>query len=194
MPRSTDIHQLEKVKKVAIQLIVEKGYEKTTIADIAKAAGVATGYIYRHYKGKQAMVQQIFEDRSLNFEKIVDNILAQHADIQQIIEMYVSEVFKNARENNVVYRFMFLIAQEKAFAKSGNRQQIIERVCNKIFDKGKSLFASTVNAEIIQLVLLNLPQRFIENRINDVGEFSNISAEDEYRVLQICKKALLAKY
>ncbi|HAS40421.1 MAG TPA: hypothetical protein DCS93_08080 [Microscillaceae bacterium] len=193
MPRSTDTHQLEKVKKVAIQLIVEKGYEKTTVADIAKVAGVATGYIYRHYKGKQAMIQQIFEERSLNFERIVDDILVQHTDMQQVIEKYVSEVFKNARENNVVYRFMFLIAQEKIFGKSGNRQQIIERVCNKIFDKGKSQFASTINAEIIQLVLLNLPQQFVEYRINDAGEFNNISAEDEYRILQICKRALLTE-
>ena len=193
MPRSTDTLQLEKVKKVAIQLIVEKGYEKTTVADIAKVAGVATGYIYRHYKGKQAMIQQIFEERSLNFERIVDDILTQHTDMQQVIEKYVSEVFKNARENNVVYRFMFLIAQEKIFGKSGNRQQIIERVCNKIFDKGKSQFASTINAEIIQLVLLNLPQQFVEHRINDAGEFNNISAEDEYRILQICKRALLTE-
>ncbi|OJJ15643.1 hypothetical protein BKI52_37810 [marine bacterium AO1-C] len=191
MPRPTDIDQLEKVKKTAIHLIVEKGYEKTTIADIAKAAGVSAGYIYRHYKGKQAMIQQIFEERSLNFERIVDRILAQTHEMQEVIEIYVKEVFKNARENNVVYRFMFLIAQEKAFTKSGDRPIIIERVAKKVLDKGQAQFANIVNTEIIQLVLFNLPQRFVENRINNDGRFQNISAEDEHRMLQICKKSLL---
>lgn len=192
MPRHTDIEQLEKVKKTAIELIVEKGYEKTKISDIAEAAGVATGYIYRHYKGKQMMVQQIFEERSLNLERIIEEILEQSVDIQSVIQTIIKEVFQNARENNVVYRFMFLISQEKVFAKSTSRQIIIQRICSKILDKGQNQFSSFVDVEIIRLMLLNLPQQFIESKINDEGKFNHISGEDEYRILQLCKNALLS--
>lgn len=37
---------------VGFRLMCENGYQKTTTADIAKAAGVSTGIIYSYFKDK----------------------------------------------------------------------------------------------------------------------------------------------
>lgn len=46
------IEKKNKIIEVGFRLMCEKGYQKTTTADIAKAAGVSTGIIYSYFKDK----------------------------------------------------------------------------------------------------------------------------------------------
>lgn len=46
------IEKKNKIIEVGFRLMCENGYQKTTTADIAKAAGVSTGIIYNYFKDK----------------------------------------------------------------------------------------------------------------------------------------------
>src|SRR5687767_8259246 len=48
----------------AIRLIAERGYGATTLRDIAKAAGVSVGLLYRYFPGKQAIVIALYDELS----------------------------------------------------------------------------------------------------------------------------------
>ncbi|EHS58389.1 TetR/AcrR family transcriptional regulator [Paenibacillus sp. Aloe-11] len=48
-----------KIKKVAEELIIKKGYRDTTVQDIATSAKVAVGTIYRYYKSKDDILMDI---------------------------------------------------------------------------------------------------------------------------------------
>src|SRR5688572_18855798 len=48
----------------AIRLIAERGYEATTLRDIAKEAGVSVGLLYRYFPGKQAVVFALYDELS----------------------------------------------------------------------------------------------------------------------------------
>src|SRR5688572_1859178 len=48
----------------AIRLIAERGYEATTLRDIAKAAGVSVGLLYRYFPSKQAIVIALYDELS----------------------------------------------------------------------------------------------------------------------------------
>jgi len=48
----------------AVQLFAERGYEATTLRDIATRAGVSAGLLYRYFPGKRALVLHLYEELS----------------------------------------------------------------------------------------------------------------------------------
>lgn len=46
------IEKKNRIMEIGIELMIEKGYHHTTTDDIAAAAGVSTGIIYRYFKDK----------------------------------------------------------------------------------------------------------------------------------------------
>ena len=47
--------------KVAYQMIAEQGFAKTTMAEIAKAAGVADGTLYLYFNNKEALARAVLD-------------------------------------------------------------------------------------------------------------------------------------
>jgi len=54
---------------VAIELIGQRGYEATTLRDIAKAAGVSVGLLYRYFPSKQAVITALYDELSADYAK-----------------------------------------------------------------------------------------------------------------------------
>jgi AcrR family transcriptional regulator len=53
----------------AMQLIATRGYEATTLRDIAKEAGVSVGLLYRYFPGKQAIVLALYDELSAEYAR-----------------------------------------------------------------------------------------------------------------------------
>lgn len=51
----------------ATQLIAARGYEATTLRDIAKEAGVSVGLLYRYFPSKQAVVIALYDELSSEY-------------------------------------------------------------------------------------------------------------------------------
>ncbi|WP_048149871.1 TetR/AcrR family transcriptional regulator [Methanolacinia paynteri] len=51
----------DKIFDAAVDLFSEKGYDRTTVRDIARAAGITESAVYRHYTGKESILDAIFE-------------------------------------------------------------------------------------------------------------------------------------
>jgi AcrR family transcriptional regulator len=49
----------ETIFSAAEEIIIEKGVQKTTLSDIAKALGVTHAAFYKHYKNKEDLLQQL---------------------------------------------------------------------------------------------------------------------------------------
>jgi len=60
----------------ATRLFVEKGFEKTTIRDIAREAGINSSSLYYYFEDKEAVLYEILID-------IMDNSLEQLREIEQ---------------------------------------------------------------------------------------------------------------
>src|SRR5262245_59477337 len=51
----------------AIRMISERGYEATTLREIAKEAGVSVGLLYRYFPSKQAVIIALYDELSKDF-------------------------------------------------------------------------------------------------------------------------------
>jgi AcrR family transcriptional regulator len=56
-----EIPTRQRIFDVSIDLFAEKGYDRTSIRDIAKAVGITESAVYRHYESKDAILQAIFD-------------------------------------------------------------------------------------------------------------------------------------
>src|SRR3981189_2452495 len=59
----------------AMQLIAARGYEATTLREIAKEANVSVGLLYRYFPSKQAVILAFYDELSADFAR-------QHAGMQ----------------------------------------------------------------------------------------------------------------
>jgi AcrR family transcriptional regulator len=59
----------DRLYATAIQLIAARGYEATTLRDIAKEAGVSVGLLYRYFPGKQAIVIALYDELSSEYAR-----------------------------------------------------------------------------------------------------------------------------
>ena len=53
----------------ARRLIADRGYEATTLRDIAKEADVSVGLLYRYFPGKQAIVIALYDQLSAEYAR-----------------------------------------------------------------------------------------------------------------------------
>src|SRR4030095_5895116 len=54
----------ERLYATAMQLIAARGYEATTLRDVAREAGVSVGLLYRYFPSKQAVIIALYDELS----------------------------------------------------------------------------------------------------------------------------------
>ena len=99
----------ERIQSVALALFAEKGVDRTTIGDIAGAAGIAEGTIYRHYPGKEELIWQLF---STNYLQLATELDAEQAAQQGIAEKLGAMVALFCRlfeQDPHMFRFLLLV-------------------------------------------------------------------------------------
>ncbi|WP_040980315.1 TetR/AcrR family transcriptional regulator [Oceanobacillus jeddahense] len=58
----------ENIIETAIQLFMEKGFEKTSMQDIANTLGISKGGIYHHFKSKEDIIDIVRENKANSVE------------------------------------------------------------------------------------------------------------------------------
>src|SRR5687768_8556241 len=52
----------QRLYETAIRLVASRGWEATTLRDVAAEAGVSVGLLYRYYPSKHAVLQQLYDE------------------------------------------------------------------------------------------------------------------------------------
>ncbi|MBV8928044.1 MAG: TetR/AcrR family transcriptional regulator C-terminal domain-containing protein [Mycobacteriaceae bacterium] len=84
-----------------IELVLEKGYDKTTIQDILDRADVGRSTFYAHYRDKEALL-------TANFDEMRDQLERELADLAAAgpvdVSLPAARLFEHAYQNQRVYR------------------------------------------------------------------------------------------
>ena len=111
------------ILEVAIKVFPEKGYQKTTIQDISREAGISSSAIYQYFTGKEelflALTERIsfldfVEDISIRLEAKKDN------DIEdlRLTLLELAEAFQDAHHPNIEVTRLFF-AESRRFPEVG---------------------------------------------------------------------------
>ncbi len=57
----------ERLYQTAVELIAERGYEATTLRDVAQKAGVSPALLYKYFPSKRAVVLKVYDDLSAKY-------------------------------------------------------------------------------------------------------------------------------
>src|SRR5713226_9722709 len=65
----------QRILDTALGLFATKGYEKTTMREIAAEAGCSLGLAYRYFRSKEELVLSLYRRLALEFETQVNTLL-----------------------------------------------------------------------------------------------------------------------
>jgi len=74
------------IYEASMRLFVERGFEATTIRDIAEAAGVSVGNFYHYFSTKSDVLEEHFARADAGFKELIDLDLLKSGGSDRIVE------------------------------------------------------------------------------------------------------------
>jgi AcrR family transcriptional regulator len=100
----------QKIRAAAIRLFAEKGFAATNIQDIAEAAGISMGLMYRHYPSKDVLVSSLLESAMEGNKDIIQS-MESDGDPREIFDNLASEIYRHMTDDSNFVSLMLLITQ-----------------------------------------------------------------------------------
>ena len=114
----------QEILDTALRIFGEKGYEKTSITDIAKAIGVAQGLCYRYFPSKEALFDSAIEQYA---DVLVEQMGSFQTDDNLTLRQIIEDMPSAMEDRNTKYYPVFHGAENKKF-----HDQLTLKVCEKM--------------------------------------------------------------
>jgi AcrR family transcriptional regulator len=99
-----------RIERAALDLFVARGVDAATTRDIAAAAGISEGAIYRHFDGKDALASAIFLEIHTRLASLVRAAAAQKQDLPEQARAIVAAYCATADADFPLFTFHLLYA------------------------------------------------------------------------------------
>lgn len=100
-PRTKSEETRERIMQAALALFHERGFDPTTMRDIAHKAGMATGAAYYYFESKDAIVLAFYDRARKDLSPLLEEALRGQSDLgdrlRRIIEVKL-DYFKSSRD------------------------------------------------------------------------------------------------
>src|SRR6201996_1683159 len=114
---SDKLDKREHILVVAEQLFGEKGFDGTSVRDIAQAAGVNLAMISYYFGSKEKLLEAMVEFRAgyvfgILEELNKDESLSSWDKIDRLVEFYVDRILNNLPFHNIMYQESMAVKSE----------------------------------------------------------------------------------
>jgi len=125
----------EKIERKAMELFVAKGVAETTIRDIAEAADIAEGALYRHYRGKDQLIQALFQQHYASFAERLEALQAGEHGTREKLWVMIAECAHVFDADRVRFQFLLLV-QHQSMRRLGDSQATPVEVVRRVLMEG----------------------------------------------------------
>lgn len=114
------IEKREHIEAAVVQVVAKKGLSATTIQDLADAAGVSPGLLYRYWQGRDELAAHVYRT---HYSRLIERFAARLSTAQQspataqfwpVLRALLAEFLAFADAEPVVLRFLMLSQHELA--------------------------------------------------------------------------------
>ncbi|MBW2243781.1 MAG: TetR/AcrR family transcriptional regulator [Deltaproteobacteria bacterium] len=108
--RSTRTHDPQDTRaaivRAALELMSERSYDGTAVPDVAARAGVAAGTMYRHFKGKEALVNAVYRECKLSMHRFLIEAIAGAPSPREGFRRLWRGLWEFSRKHSEAFRFL----------------------------------------------------------------------------------------
>lgn len=135
----------EKIKSVALTLFARKGYEGTTMNEIANGVGIKKASLYAHFKGKEELFFTVYEDLAQEYVNVMDRIMNEAKDMEiqdklyYIFEQYIIYYIRNPEVQSFWNQILLFTPSEvydQFFFHVKNCDSVVQQRMEEIFEEG----------------------------------------------------------
>lgn len=181
--RRKDEKKNETIKKSLIKLILQNGFNGTSISKIAKEAGVSPATIYIYYENKDIMIHEIYHELRMEQESfLLDNIAPDtnaKAAMETIFKSYKNYIDNHEEEHFFIKQFYSCPCMYEE-VKNHKHNLKLEELINK-YKKNKEI--KNINNKIIISLLLAPIEQIAENILGYKGVFSEEEINQMFEVV-----------
>ena len=96
----------ERIIAAASKVLAEKGYDATTLREIAREAQAAPGLVHYYFGGKDQLLVEALQAAGQHFHQRMEH-LVQHVPSDQALEAVLTQIFERVGQEPEVYRLRY---------------------------------------------------------------------------------------
>ena len=178
----------ELIARTALRLFVEQGIDGTTIRDIAAAAGIAEGTLYRHYPGKDALAWELFSGNYTAFARELHRIQGGQTTLRAKLDAMVRQCCTFFDDDPMLFSYLLLAQHgqlQKVTPEMPNPVEVVREVLVAGMDRGEipagdpDVAAAMVLGIVLQVAIFKIYQRLTQS----LTSLAEVLVEATWRVL-----------
>jgi TetR/AcrR family fatty acid metabolism transcriptional regulator len=176
-------HKYHQILEAAVKVFARQGFHQSTVAQIAKEAGVADGTIYLYFKNKDDILVQFFSFRAKqvfeSFREAVNGAMTSTEKLRNLVHRHLAE-FQRDKDGAVVYQVETHQNSRLAEAQIKEMSKMYRDLISEIIEQGQQ--EGTIRRDLY----VGLVKRFIIGAVDEVintwlhsnGEYDLVSMAD----------------
>jgi TetR/AcrR family fatty acid metabolism transcriptional regulator len=174
-------HKYHQILEAAVKVFARQGFHQSTVAEIAKEAGVADGTIYLYFKNKDDILVQFFSFRTKqvfeSFREEVGRAQTSVDKLRNLVRRHLAE-FQRDRDGAVVYQVETHQNSRLAEAQIKEMSQMYRDLISEIVEQGQQ--EGTIRRDLY----VGLVKRFIIGAVDEVIN-TWLHANEEYDLVSM---------
>lgn len=129
--------KLPAIMEAAVQLFVERGIDGTSIKDIAQAADVAEGALYRHFKSKEDLAWHLFAANLKEYTAHLFGAVLPIRGARERIRIFAQESFAACEMNRSLFYYL-LLSEHRSLKRFNEEYQHPGKLMEQVIAEGQA--------------------------------------------------------
>lgn len=171
LTKTKSMNKRDAIIEAATELFTTEGYETTTIAEVAKRAGVAVGTVYLYFKNKQEILYAVKDDWDADFAQLMSEAGLNDIPHQHRLRPLIEACFAACVQHTERIQLMGLPPQvvgenqiNKSFDKSA--PTMVQGIKNWLDEAVKEGVFRPINTQVAAVISYGMVSAALEQSFN----------------------------